>query len=74
MSRFFTLRADCARLRGHRIVELIDVAAPIYEREAAARLFDKIHGILRSLGFAQSLLKDCNAPIWRSGNRGVNMI
>ena len=33
-----------------------------------------IHDILRflSLAISQSLLKDRNAPIWRSGNRGVN--
>ena len=52
---------------------LLDVLASIYDRKMAARLFDIIHDILRSLSLAQSLLEGRNAPIWRTGNRGVKL-
>ena len=35
--------------------------------------FNTIHDILRYLSLMQSLLKGRNAPIWRMGNRGVNI-
>ena len=44
----------------------------VYDRKTAARPFDTIHDILRSLSLAQALLKRRNSPIWRIGNRGVN--
>ena len=40
-----------------------DVPASIYDTKTAARRFDTIHDILRSLGLAQSLRKRRNAPI-----------
>ena len=49
-----------------------DISASIYERKTAARPFDTIYDILRSLSLVQSLLKGRNALIWRIGNRGVN--
>ena len=42
-----------------------DFPAPINDRKTAARPFDTINEILRSLGLAQSLLKSRNAQIWR---------
>ena len=44
---------------------LTDVPASIYDRKTAARPFDTIHDILRSLSLVQSLLKDRNSPNWR---------
>ena len=37
----------------------------MYDRKNAARPFDTIHDILRSLSLVNSLLKGRNAPIWR---------
>ena len=51
--------------------DLTDVLGSIYDRKTAARPFDTIYDILRSLSVAQSLLKGQNSPIWRVGNRGV---
>ena len=42
----------------------------IYDK-TATRCFDTIYDILRSLSFAQSLLKCRNAPIWRRGTEGL---
>ena len=119
---FLTLRADCARLRDHRILKQVllklqffiserqpviftlfsksdDLAVShnplskskkceikkimaqaffncefqsLYDWKTAARPFDTIHDILRSLTLAQSLLKGRNAPILGIWNRGVN--
>ena len=52
--------------------DLTDVLGSIYDRKTAARPFDTIYDILRSLSVAQSLLKGQNSRIWRVGNRGVN--
>ena len=46
--RFFTLKADCARLGGHRIVESTDFPA-IHDREIRARRFDTLYLILYDL-------------------------
>ena len=43
--------------------DLTDVQASMYERKTAARPFDTIHDILRSLSLVQSLLKGRNMPI-----------
>ena len=51
--------------------DLGDVSASIYDRKTAARPFDTIHHILRSLSFAEALLSCRNAPNLRMGNRGV---
>ena len=51
--------------------DLTDVLGSIYDRKTAARPFDTMYDILRSLSVAQSLLKGQNSPIWRVGNRGV---
>ena len=56
-----------------RTCDLTDDTASIYDRKTAARHFDTIHDILRALSLAQSLLKGRNAPVSRSGNRGVNL-
>ena len=53
--------------------DLTDVPASRYDRKTAARPFDSIHDILRSISLAQSFLKGRNAPIWRIGNRGVKV-
>ena len=42
-----------------------DVRASMYDRKNAARPFDTIHDILRSLILVQSLLKARNSPNWR---------
>ena len=42
------------------------------DKKTAARRFDTIHDILRSLSLEQSLLKGRNAPIWRSGKWAIN--
>ena len=44
-----------------------------YDRKMDALPFDTIHDILRCLSLMQSLLKDRNGPIWRIGNRRVNL-
>ena len=45
--------------------DLTDVPASIYDRKTAARRFDIIDDLQRSLGLAQSFLKGRNASIWR---------
>ena len=45
--------------------DLTDVPGAIYDWKSAARAFDTIHDILRSLSLVESLLKGKNAPIWR---------
>ena len=57
-----------------RTCDFKHVLGSIYDTEKAARHFDTIHVILRSLGLAQSLVEGKNAPIWRSGNRGVKIL
>ena len=52
---------------------LTDFPASIYVKKAAARSFDTIRDILRSLSLAQSLFKGRNAQIWHMGNRVVNV-
>ena len=49
------------------------ILASIYDRKFAVRRSDTIHDILRYLSLAQCLLKGRNTPIWRKGNRGVNL-
>ena len=51
--------------------DLKDVPASMHHRKTAARLFDIIYDILRSLSLTQYLPKRRNAPIWRIGNRRV---
>ena len=46
---FFNYESTC---------DLTDVPASIYERKTAARPFDTIHALLRSLSLSQSLLND----------------
>ena len=53
--------------------DLTDVPASIYDRKMDFRPFDTTHNILRCLSFVSSLFKDRNAPIWRIGNRRVNL-
>ena len=43
-----------------------------FYRKMDARPFDNVHDILQCLSFAQSLFKDRNAPIRRTGKRRVN--
>ena len=42
-------------------------------RKRKGQNFDTIHDILRRLSLVQSLLEVGNAPIWRIGNRRVNL-
>ena len=51
--------------------DLKKLSASINNKKIAARPFDTIHDILRSLSLAQYLLKRRKAPIWRIGNQGV---
>ena len=44
---------------------MTDVQAAMYDRKTAARPFDTISDILRSLSLVQSLLKARNSPNWR---------
>ena len=48
-----------------------DLPASICDRKTAARPFDAIHDILKSLSLAQSLLKGQNTQVLRIGNRRV---
>ena len=52
---------------------LTDFPASICARKIAARLLDTIRDILRCVSRVQSLLKDRNAPSWRTWNRGVKI-
>ena len=45
--------------------DLRDVQALMYDRKTAARPFETIHDILRSLSLVQSLPKARNSPNWR---------
>ena len=54
--------------------DLTNVPAAMYDRKTAARTFDTFHVILQSLSLKQSLPKDQNTPIWRIGNREVNLL
>ena len=49
-----------------------DAPTLIYDRKTAARPFDTIHDILRSLSLVKALIKDQNAPIGASGTEGLN--
>ena len=49
-----------------------DVTAQISDRKMAARRFETIHNILRSLSLAESLLKGRNAPICVPVTEGLN--
>ena len=51
---------------------MTDVPPRIYSRKTAARPFDIIHDIPRSLSLAQSLLKGQNAPIYTSGTHAYD--
>ena len=44
---------------------MTDVSPLMYDRKTAARFFNTIHDILRSLSLEQSLLEGRNASIWR---------
>ena len=50
---------------------MTDLPASIYDKKTTARRFDTLNLILRSISFAQSLLKDQNGQIWRIGHRRV---
>ena len=49
--------------------DLTDTTASIYDRKTAARPFDTINDIFRSLSLVQTLLKDRKTPIRRQQER-----